>query len=62
MANDGIKRYKPTSPGRRFMTVSSFNELTGEKPEKVCSAKSTARAAETLTAESPSGTSAEATG
>ena len=32
MANDGIKRYKPTSPGRRFMTVSSFNELTGEKP------------------------------
>ena len=34
MANDGIKRYKPTSPGRRFMTVSSFNELTGEKPEK----------------------------
>ena len=33
MANDGIKRYKPTSPGRRFMTVSSFNELTGEKPE-----------------------------
>ena len=29
-----IKRYKPTSPGRRFMTVSSFNELTGEKPEK----------------------------
>ena len=34
MANDGIKRYKPTSPGRRFMTVSSFNELIGEKPEK----------------------------
>ena len=34
MANDGIKRYKPTSPGRRFMTVSSFNELTGEQPEK----------------------------
>ena len=34
MANDGIKRYKPTSPGRRFMTVSSFNDLTGEKPEK----------------------------
>ena len=34
MANDGIKRYKPTSPGRRFLTVSTFNELTGEKPEK----------------------------
>ncbi len=34
MANDGIKRYKPTSPGRRFMTVSSFKELTGDKPEK----------------------------
>ena len=31
----GIKRYKPTSAGRRFMTVSSFEELTkGAKPER----------------------------
>ncbi len=31
----GIKRYKPTSPARRFMTVSTFEELTkGAKPER----------------------------
>jgi large subunit ribosomal protein L2 len=29
-----IKRYKPTSPARRFMTVSAYAELTGDKPEK----------------------------
>jgi large subunit ribosomal protein L2 len=29
-----IKRYKPTSPGRRFMSVSSFEEVTKKKPEK----------------------------
>ena len=34
MANDNIKRYKPTSPARRFMTVSAFKELTGAKPER----------------------------
>ncbi|MDE6356540.1 MAG: 50S ribosomal protein L2 [Clostridia bacterium] len=29
-----VKRYKPTSPARRFMTVSAYTELTGDKPEK----------------------------
>lgn len=29
-----IKQYKPTSPGRRFMTVSTFEEITKEEPEK----------------------------
>ena len=29
-----IKRYKPTSPGRRHMTVSTFEEITKKKPEK----------------------------
>ena len=29
-----IKRYKPTSPARRFMTVSQFNEITTTTPEK----------------------------
>ncbi len=29
-----IKSYKPTSPGRRFVTVSSFDEITTDKPEK----------------------------
>lgn len=30
----GIKRYKPTSPGRRDMTVSTFEEITKFTPEK----------------------------
>jgi large subunit ribosomal protein L2 len=30
----GIKRYKPTSPGRRFQTVSDFEEITRSKPHK----------------------------
>src|ERR687884_486736 len=29
-----IRRYKPTSAGRRFMTVSSFEEVTKDKPER----------------------------
>ena len=28
-----IKRYKPTSPGRRFQTVSAFEEITARRPE-----------------------------
>ncbi len=30
----GIKKYKPTSPGRRFQSVSTFKEVTRDKPEK----------------------------
>jgi large subunit ribosomal protein L2 len=30
----GIKRYKPTSPGRRFQTVSDFAEITTSEPHK----------------------------
>jgi len=29
-----VKRYKPTSPGRRFVTVSTFEEITKTEPEK----------------------------
>ena len=29
-----IKRYKPTSAARRFMTVSAYDEITAKKPEK----------------------------
>src|SRR5438876_8413156 len=29
-----IRRYKPTSPGRRFMTVPTFEEITKTTPEK----------------------------
>lgn len=29
-----VKTYNPTSPGRRFQTVSTFEEVTRDKPEK----------------------------
>ena len=29
-----IKKYKPTSPARRFMTVSGFDEITSSSPER----------------------------
>ncbi len=29
-----IKKFNPTSPGRRFMTVSKFEEITKKEPEK----------------------------
>ncbi|SHI78015.1 50S ribosomal protein L2 [Lutispora thermophila] len=29
-----IKKYKPTSPARRFMTVSTFEEITKTEPER----------------------------
>jgi large subunit ribosomal protein L2 len=35
----GIKKYKPTSPGRRFRTVSDFSEITKDSPEKSLIAK-----------------------
>jgi len=30
----GLKKNNPTSPGRRFQTVSDFQEITRSKPEK----------------------------
>ncbi|MCP3909537.1 MAG: 50S ribosomal protein L2 [Actinomycetia bacterium] len=30
----GLRKRKPTSPGRRFQTVSDFSELTTDSPEK----------------------------
>lgn len=30
----GIKKYRPMSPGRRFKTSSTFDEITRSKPEK----------------------------
>ena len=29
-----VKSFKPTSPGRRFMTISSFEEITTDNPER----------------------------
>jgi large subunit ribosomal protein L2 len=37
----GLKKYKPTSPGRRFMTSSDFEEITTDKPEKSLTTKIT---------------------
>jgi large subunit ribosomal protein L2 len=37
----GIRQRKPTSPGRRFQTVSDFSEITTDKPEKSLLAKKT---------------------
>ncbi|MBK5269166.1 MAG: 50S ribosomal protein L2 [Acidimicrobiia bacterium] len=40
-----VKKHKPTSPGRRFQTVSDFAELTkGKKPEKALLEKKKATA------------------
>ena len=30
----GIKRFRPYTPSRRFMTVSDFSDITKKKPEK----------------------------
>ena len=35
----GIRKYKPTSPARRFMSVSTFEEITKTTPEKSLLAK-----------------------
>ncbi len=35
----GVKKLKPTSPGRRFQTVSDFEAVTTSKPEKSLLAK-----------------------
>jgi large subunit ribosomal protein L2 len=29
-----LKKFKPTSPGIRTMTISTFDEITTDKPEK----------------------------
>lgn len=40
----GIKKYKPTSPGLRGMTVSTFEEITKTTPEKTLTAKKSKKA------------------
>jgi large subunit ribosomal protein L2 len=37
----GIRKYKPTSPGRRFVTTSDFEEITRGRPEKSLTTKIT---------------------
>ena len=40
-----IKKYNPTSPARRFMTVSDFAEITKKSPERSLLAKKDKHAA-----------------
>jgi large subunit ribosomal protein L2 len=35
----GIKKFKPTTPGRRGMTVSTFEEITTKSPYKPLTVK-----------------------
>jgi len=46
-----VKKYNPTSPGTRFMTVSTFEEITKKEPEKSLWHPSKRLAAETRTEE-----------
>ena len=59
----GIRRYNPTSPGRRRATVSDFADLTpGAKPDKaLLRAEAAARAGGTTRARSPPGIAAAGT-
>ena len=56
----GIKNYRPTSPGRRQMSVSDFSEITRSEPERIAARgpHRTRAAAATSTATSPRGTAA----
>ena len=56
-----IRKYKPTTPGRRGASVSDFAEITRSTPEKSLISRCTARAGVTRTVESPPGTRAVAT-
>ena len=29
-----LRKFKPTTPGRRFMSISGFDEVTATEPEK----------------------------
>jgi large subunit ribosomal protein L2 len=35
----GIKKFKPTTPGRRGMSVNTYEELTTSKPHKALTIK-----------------------
>ena len=39
-----VRKYKPTTPGRRGMTASTFQEVTRDRPEKALVDKGRQRA------------------
>jgi large subunit ribosomal protein L2 len=56
-----VRKFKPTSPGRRFMTVSTFEEVTKSEPEKSLLGTRKRKAAATTWAGSRRATRAAAT-
>ena len=46
----GIRSFKPTSPGRRFYSVSDFKEITESEPERSLLEKQTSSGGRTLLA------------
>ena len=56
-----IRKRKPTSPGRRFQTVSDFAEITKRRPRSRCWHPSTRPVAATTTAARPHATAAVVT-
>ena len=56
-----IKSFRPTSPGRRFATVSTFQEITKTEPEKSLLAPLKKKQAAIIRAGLPFGTAVVAT-
>ena len=50
----GIRKYNPTTPGLRGMTVSTFEEITTDKPEKSLTVTLKKHSGGTTEARSPS--------
>ena len=40
-----VKRFKPTTPSRRAMSVADFSELTKKRPEKALTSRTTPKKA-----------------
>ena len=57
----GIRKYKPTTPGRRGASVADFVEVTRDEPEKSLVRPLHSAAAGTTPAGSPPGTRAAGT-
>ena len=49
----GVKKFKPTSPGRRGMSCSDFDSVTTDKPQKRLTKSLSRRLVVTSTVESP---------
>ena len=57
----GIRKYKPTTPGRRGSSVADFAEITRDEPEKSLVRPLHSKGGRNVTAASPPGTRVAAT-